>query len=112
MSAEKEKTIPRGWFFFFSRAACGLDEPKGFDNQAKHICKLACKCASADCSARPLRMQSGAIARLDLFKASRKEYDCPKGQTMSLLCKRYELHFVQRYEFRFAQRDDFATRKL
>ena len=46
-----------------------------FDNQAKRVCKLACKCASADCSASasPLWRSKAHSAKAEGFIA-RKEY--------------------------------------
>ena len=50
----KKESIPLWMLSFFNLCAartCAHATCAKFDNQAKRSCKLACKCASADCSA-------------------------------------------------------------
>ena len=60
-------------FLFFVRLTGSLN-PQGSDNQAKRICKLACKCASAECSASASSLTKQGAKRQSVSRFARKEY--------------------------------------
>ena len=72
--SKKKNVLAIARAFFFLERPTGSLNPAGSDNQAKRICKLACKCASADCSASASSLTKRGAKRQSVSRFARKEY--------------------------------------